>query len=96
VSDDEELYAFLAVAERFLARHLGGRVEAITASELSIGQSTNHVGPLYSLRSPVSARTSSPEKFLCTFDLEVAKSCHKVLDLAGRRGFAGFEVALNA
>ena len=31
-----------------------------------------------------------------TFDLEVAKGCHKVLDLAGRRGFAGFEVALNA
>jgi hypothetical protein len=27
---------------------------------------------------------------------EVAKGCHKVFDLAGRRGFAGFKVALNA
>ena len=28
--------------------------------------------------------------------LETSKGCHKVVDLAGRRGFAGFEVALNA
>jgi hypothetical protein len=28
--------------------------------------------------------------------LEASKGCHKVLDLAGRRGFAGFKVALNA
>ena len=28
--------------------------------------------------------------------LEAAKGCHKVLDLAARRGFAGFKVALNA
>src|ERR1700739_165709 len=28
--------------------------------------------------------------------LETAKGCHKVFDLAGRRGFTGFEVALNA
>jgi hypothetical protein len=28
--------------------------------------------------------------------LETAKGRHKVLDLANRRGFAGFEVALNA
>jgi AcrR family transcriptional regulator len=28
--------------------------------------------------------------------LETAKGCHEVVDLAGRRGFAGFEVALNA
>ena len=28
--------------------------------------------------------------------LETAKGCHKVLDLAGRRGSAGFEVAFNA
>jgi hypothetical protein len=28
--------------------------------------------------------------------LETAKGRHKVLDLASRRGFAGFEVALNA
>src|ERR1019366_9229249 len=28
--------------------------------------------------------------------LETAKGCHKVFDLAGRRGFAGFEVALDA
>ena len=28
--------------------------------------------------------------------LETAKGCHKVLNLTGRRGFAGFEVALNA
>jgi hypothetical protein len=28
--------------------------------------------------------------------LELAKGCHKVLDLAGRRGFAGFEVLFNA
>ena len=28
--------------------------------------------------------------------LETAKSRHKVLDLASRRGFAGFEVVLNA
>jgi dipeptidyl aminopeptidase/acylaminoacyl peptidase len=32
-SDDEELYAFFAVSEQFLARQLGGRVEPITASE---------------------------------------------------------------
>jgi hypothetical protein len=29
-------------------------------------------------------------------ELEPAKSCHKVLNLAVRRGLAGFEVALNA
>jgi Resolvase, N terminal domain len=28
--------------------------------------------------------------------LEIAKGCHKVFDLASRRGFTGFEVALNA
>jgi hypothetical protein len=28
--------------------------------------------------------------------LEASKGCHKVLDLAGRRGFAGLKVALNA
>src|ERR1700729_3993854 len=28
--------------------------------------------------------------------LETAKGCHKVLDLAGRRGLAGFEVTFNA
>src|ERR1700758_3560531 len=28
--------------------------------------------------------------------LETAKGCHKVFDLAGRRGFAGFKVTLNA
>jgi hypothetical protein len=28
--------------------------------------------------------------------LETAKGCHEVFDLASRRGFAGFEVALNA
>ena len=28
--------------------------------------------------------------------LEIAKGCHKVLDLASRRGFTRFEVALNA
>jgi hypothetical protein len=28
--------------------------------------------------------------------LETSKSCHKVFDLAGRRHFAGFKVALNA
>ena len=28
--------------------------------------------------------------------LEIAKGSHKVLDLARRRGFAGFEVTLNA
>jgi hypothetical protein len=28
--------------------------------------------------------------------LETAKSCHEVSDLAGRRGFAGFKVTLNA
>ncbi len=28
--------------------------------------------------------------------LETAKGGHEVFDLAGRRGFAGFEVALNA
>jgi hypothetical protein len=30
-----------------------------------------------------------------SFDLETAKGCHKVIDLAGRGGFAGFEVGLN-
>jgi hypothetical protein len=33
---------------------------------------------------------------LCARGLETAKGCHKVVDFAGRRGFAGFEVALNA
>ena len=28
--------------------------------------------------------------------LEAAKGCHKILDLAGRRCFAGFEVVLDA
>jgi hypothetical protein len=27
---------------------------------------------------------------------ETVKGCHKVFDLAGRRGFAGFKVVLNA
>jgi len=27
---------------------------------------------------------------------ETAKGCHKVFDLAGRRGFAGFKIAFNA
>jgi hypothetical protein len=30
------------------------------------------------------------------FDLKTAEGRHKALNLAGRRGFAGFEVALNA
>ena len=30
------------------------------------------------------------------FRLKIARCSHKVFDLAGRRGFAGFEVALNA
>jgi hypothetical protein len=29
-------------------------------------------------------------------NLETAKGCHKVFDFAVRRGFAGFEVPLNA
>ena len=28
--------------------------------------------------------------------LKTAKGCHEVFDLASRRGFTGFEVALNA
>jgi hypothetical protein len=28
--------------------------------------------------------------------LEASKGCHKIIDLAGRRVFTGFEVALNA
>ena len=30
------------------------------------------------------------------FELKIAEGCHKGLDLAGRRGIAGFQVALNA
>jgi hypothetical protein len=41
--------------------------------------------------------TAVPRKTgLETARLETAKGCHKVIDLAGRGGFARFEVALNA
>jgi hypothetical protein len=49
------------------------------------------LNPSYS--GPIPRAICHAGKWKC---LETAKGCHKVFDLAGRRGFAGFEVALNA
>src|ERR1700730_4736563 len=78
---------------------------------LDSGRSSNrHVYPsvntsrFFREQSPRSVFTDSPETASRTTTglqgpivrLETAKGCHKVFDLAGRGGFAGFEGALNA
>jgi hypothetical protein len=40
--------------------------------------------------------TSFPTIPIDILRLKTANGCHKGFDLAGRRGFAGFEIALNA
>jgi hypothetical protein len=53
--------------------------------------------PMHSdLRPFPDIRTASYAPEVPRFRLEIAKGCHKALDLAGRQGFAGFEIALDA
>ncbi len=40
--------------------------------------------------------TSFPTILIDILRLEAAKGCHKIIDFAGRRGFAGFEIAFYA
>jgi hypothetical protein len=53
------------------------------ATEIVLVAASRHYGRDAAFRKPI-------------VRLETAKGRHKVLDLASRRGFAGFEVALNA